>query len=163
MRHLLAAAVLILVSASGAVGAEMKFVRVWSSFRTADSFMRISEYFTGRENPGRGQTVLRTQPANRAGYYFLARVKNSGEAVEAAKLALHIITPDSPLPKVYRFDTPVPRGEHVFNLGLTGADWRDAETFPVAWRLVLLGPDGGEITAEQSFLWSKPDQGEVSK
>jgi hypothetical protein len=141
----------------------MKFVRVWSSFRTADSFMRISEYFTGRENPGRRQTVLRTQPADRTGYYFLARVKNSGEAVEGAKLALHIITPDSPLPKVYSFDTPVPHGEHVFNLGLTGADWQDAETFPVAWRLVLLGAGGEEITAEQSFLWSKPDKGEVSK
>jgi hypothetical protein len=159
MRFRFAAAALFLCLIAATMdAASVTFVRVWPNFRTAESFMRVSEYFTGRESPGRKQTVLRTEPDARMGFYFLARLKNSGEAISGSKLELHIITPLSPQPVVYTFPADVPKGNYVYNLGLTGKDWPDPEMNPVAWRLVLLGGDGQEIAAQQSYLWSKPDK-----
>ena len=151
-------ALLAALACTSAHASNVKFVRVWPNFRTADSFMRISEYFTGKENPGRKQSILRTNPDARMGFYFLARVKNAGEAMTGAKLELHIITPSSPRAVVYNFNADVPHGNYVFNIGLTGKDWPDPEANPVAWRLILRGNDGHEITSEQSYLWSKPDK-----
>ncbi|HEU5079283.1 MAG TPA: hypothetical protein VFT72_08715 [Opitutaceae bacterium] len=159
MRLSFAATVLLLCFATASLdAADVKFVRVWPNFRTAESFMRLSEYFTGKENPGRKQTILRTEPEVRMGFYFLARLKNAGEALNGAKLELHLITPLSPRPVVYTFPADVPKGNYVYNLGLTGKDWPDPEMNPVAWRLVLVASDGQEIASEQSYLWSKPDK-----
>lgn len=137
---------------------EVKLVRVWPSYRTSESFIRISEYFTGQENPGRRQTLLRTQPQQRQGFYFLTRVHNSGATVGDARIELHVITPRSPLPSTFTFKTEVPHGHHVFQVGVTGADWPDMLEYPVAWRLVVVAADGRELATEQSYLWSKPDK-----
>lgn len=120
--------------------------------------MRISEYFTGKENPGRKQILLRTHPEDRSGFYFLTRVANSGTAFDDAKFELHVISPRSPKEATFTFNAHVPHGENVFQVGLTGADWPVATEHPVAWRLALLAPDGKELASEQSFLWSKPDR-----
>lgn len=159
MRPLLLALVLI-VSSAAALAADIKLVRVWPGYRNAESFMRISEYFTGKENSGRKQTLLRTQPEQRAGLYFLTRVANRGTLLEGAKLELHIITPRSPKEATFTFPTAIPRGEHVFQVGLTGSDWPEATEHPVAWRMTVVGPDGQELSSEQSYLWSKPDESE---
>jgi len=150
----LLATFLLLVSL--ATAAEVEFVRIWPSWRTTKSFVRISEYFGGEENTGR-QTMLRTQPENRTGYYFLTRTRNPGPAKEGVKFVLDIITPDSPLTKTYTFSTILPSGGHVFNLGLTGKDWAGENVKPVAWRLRLLDADEHELTFGESFLWRMTD------
>jgi hypothetical protein len=100
--------------------------------------------------------VLRTQSEDRAGYYFLVRVKNSA-AMEGVTFELTVIRPDTPLPIVHRFAATVPPKETVFQLGLTGRDWPGGEkTHPVAWKLALVAPDGRVLTEEKSFLWEKP-------
>jgi hypothetical protein len=135
--------------------ADVTFVRLWPGYRTAESFERISEYFTGGENTG-GQVVLRSQPAERAGFYFLARLKNAGAAITGATFELNIITPASAAPRTFTFAGDLPAGQCVFNLGLTGTDWPSRKTQPVAWKLVVLAPGRAEITSAQSFLWDKP-------
>jgi len=151
-------ALLTLVAAIVCTAADLSIVRVWPGYRTDESFERISEYF-GREEDTAGQHILRTHPETRAGYYFLLRVKNSGTAIDAAKIELHLITPFSPEPKTYTFTTALPNGSHAFHLGLTGADWpgkpKDAV---VAWQLRLLAADGAELATTQSYLWSQPDK-----
>ena len=134
--------------------AEVTFVRIWPAWRDADSFVRISEYFGGGENSGR-QTVLRTQAGQRGGFYYLVRTSNPGAALTGARFELKVIKPDSPTAKTYTFTTVVPANSHVFNLGLTGADWPGKDTQPVAWQLRLLAADGRELGSGQSFLWSK--------
>src|SRR4051812_7544556 len=74
--------------------AEVEIVRVWPGWHNADYFERIGEYFGRGENTGR-ETVLRTQAADRAGYYFLVRVKNT-TALAGAKLAVSVVRPDMP-------------------------------------------------------------------
>ncbi len=137
-------------------GSEVEFVRVWPQWRDADSFLRISEYIGGKENTGR-QTVLRSQPDNRDGFYFLVRARSGDAFYGEAKFVLEVITPDSARPKVYEFPTAITKRSQAFNVGLTGSDWAGEETHPVAWRLRLLNADGDELASQQSFLWALPE------
>jgi len=148
---------LLLGSAGLSRADEVKFVRVWPTWRDTASFERISEYFTGKENPG-SQVLLRSHPEIRAGFYFLARATNSGPALTAGKLVLTVITPDSPKAKAYTFTTALPTGDTVFNVGLTGADWAGETVHPVAWKIEITTTEGRLLGVAKSFLWEKPDQ-----
>src|SRR5579885_3543027 len=132
--RLILASLLFPLGLTAARAAEVSFVRIWPGYRSAASFERISEYFDGSENTG-GQTLLRSRPAERAGFYFLVRLKNAGEAVAGATFSLDLTAPGSAAPRTFTFTADLPAGEHVFNLGLTGADWPDAKAHPVAWKL----------------------------
>ncbi len=142
--------------AAGAVrAADAEFVRVWPSWRSAASFERIGEYFGRGEVPA-GQIVVRTQPAARAGYYFLVRVKQPA-APAGARFVVDVIRPDTPDAKSFSFPAAAPAGEVVFQLGLTGTDWPGGEKAqPVAWRLALVAADGRTLAEHKSFLWEKP-------
>ena len=155
MRSRLAPFILFFASALAAVAADLKIVRVWPGYRAADSFDRISEYFGGAENSAR-RTVLRTQSGDRAGYYFLVRLVNPGVAQPGCSWQLQVILPTSAQPRTFAFGTGIPAGNDVFELGLTGADWPNAKTEPVAWKLGLQSADGRELVSQQSFLWDRP-------
>ena len=148
------AAFILLATAGIVSAAEAELTRVWPAWHTAESFDRISEYFSGEENTG-NHTVLRSQPAVRAGYYFLIRAK-AADAQPGAKFVLQIITPAAPEPKTYTFPAVLAAKETVFNVGLTGADWPDRKTHAVAWHLAIVSADGRELASKQSFLWAKP-------
>jgi hypothetical protein len=135
--------------------ANVEFIRVWPAWREAESFDRIKEYFGGKETYAR-QTVLRTQPETRDGYYFLVRVKTDAVLPEA-RFELSVIRPDQPEPQTFVFRAGVAAKESVFQLGVTGADWPGGkEANPVAWRLALVGPADRVLAEEKSFLWEKP-------
>ena len=135
--------------------APVEIVRIWSGYRTSSSFDRIGDYLHRGDHSG-GETVRRSQPGAIAGYYFLVRLKNPGEAVPAATFDLQIIAPTSPDPKHYTFKADVPAGSKAVDLGLTGPDWPDAAAKAVAWQLTVHAPDGTELARQQSFLWSMP-------
>jgi hypothetical protein len=154
MRRLLAAILLLaLPAASRAAGLEI--VRVSPGWRDAASFQRVSEYLDGRENTG-GVTVLRTRPGERAGFYWLVRLKNDGPSLAGAKFELQVITPAAPAPKTFTFPADVSAGSALYDLGVTGADWPEAKARPAAWRLRLLAADGRTLVGEKSFLWELP-------
>ena len=134
---------------------EVHFVRVWPGWRDADSFERIAEYFTGREDTGR-TIVVRSHPSIRDGFYFLVRVANSDSPLAGAKFSLQVIAPASPETKTYLFPADVPAHSTVVMLGLTGPDWPHRKTHPVAWKLDLLSSDGKVVATQHSFLWEKP-------
>jgi len=137
--------------------ADVKFERVWPEWRDTDSFMSISEYFTGKEATG-GWKVIRTHKESRAGYYFLVRVKNAGPAANGASFVLQVITPVSGDPKTYRFAVNVVPGNHVFEIGLTGVDWSGRSEHPVAWKVELVDAAGHTMAEKSSFLWEKPEK-----
>jgi hypothetical protein len=134
--------------------ADLTLVRVWPEYRAADSFARISEFFSGVENTG-GQTVLRSQPAERAGFYFLVRTETK-TAITGARVELQVLLPGVEQPKTFSFPADVPAGGHVMLAGLTGKDWPGEKIAPVAWHLAVLAADGTTLASGQSFLWAKP-------
>ena len=130
-----------------------EITRVWTEWRDADSFVRLSELFGGGENQG-SETFLRTHPASRDGMYFLVRLAHANAAKDTFELK--VITPEKPQPVTFRFPASVKGGSSVFELGLTGSDWPGSKVKPVAWRIALLDSSGAEIVAKESFLWSPP-------
>lgn len=148
----LALAALVLAPVS-ALASDVKLVRVWPDYRTAASFVRIAEYFGGQESSP--EIIVRTQPEERAGYYFLTRFE-SDKALPGSIIALEYTVPGDEAARVQFLPVDLPAGSRAFMAGVTGADWPDAKTAPTAWRLRLLGPSGDELARTQSFLWSLP-------
>jgi hypothetical protein len=132
-----------------------EIVRVFTGWRDAASFQRVTEYLGGKENTG-GIIVLRTQPGARAGFYWLVRLKNDGAPLAGARFELQVVTPTSPEAKTFTFPADVPVGSPLYQLGLTGIDWPDAKARPAAWQLRLLAADGKTLIAKESFLWELP-------
>jgi hypothetical protein len=131
-----------------------ELVRVWPGTRSAESFERISEYFTGRENTG-GQTIVRSQPAERGGYYWLLRTRTPA-ALAGVTFELTYTAPHSAEPRTRLFHADLPAGRHVTLIGLTGTDWPELEAEPVTWRLRVLDAQGNELAHEASVLWTEP-------
>ncbi len=129
-------------------------VRVWPEYRNTESFQRISEFFTGKEEQGH-RIILRTQPEARDGYYFMTRVKIS-EAETGAMLAIGYILPGSDHEYVHFFPIDLKQGSTGFLAGITGKDWPNAKAKPTAWQIRLLASDGKELARHQSFLWEVP-------
>jgi hypothetical protein len=152
VRSLILVSTLLLAPALSA--ADLTIVRVFTGWREAASFKRISEYFDGQENTGR-EAVLRSHPEQRGGYYFLVRVANPA-AARNVTARLHVITANEAQPRVFEFSPKLAAGETVFHLGLTGPDWPDAQANPVAWKLELVEPDGKVAASDKSYLWEKP-------
>lgn len=151
-------ALLALVAASISAAADLAIVRVWPGYRAAESFERISEYFGKNEEPA-AQHIIRTQPGERAGYYFLVRLKNENAEIAGARFELQIVTPFATAPKTFTFDSAIPQGSHAFHLGLTGTDWPGKpKDEAIAWQLRVLSSTGAELARTQSFLWSQPDK-----
>ena len=142
------------LATTAASAADVTIVPVFTGWREADSFKRISEYFNGKENTG-GQLILRTHPEERSGYYFLLRLNHASAAVNA-QAVLQVITPDTAAPRTFKFTVTLADGKTMLNLGLTGADWPDLKINPVAWKLDLLTADGQLLASERSYLWENP-------
>ncbi len=131
----------------------VKIIRVWPDYRDAASFVRIGEYFGGKENAP--ELIVRSREDSREGYYFLTRFKTV-DALPGSILALEYVLPGDEAPRVQFFPLDLPRGSRAVLAGLTGSDWPGAAIAPSAWRLRLLGPAGNELARQQSFLWSLP-------
>jgi hypothetical protein len=161
MRNLIASLALFSALAAPAPAAAPQagpsFRRVWLQWHNADSFQSFYEYDTGRELVGRKWTVLRSQPDERTGLYFLARVQNPGAKLRGLRLVVHVVTPDATETKVYSFPADIQAGSWLFEIGLTGKDWSAEHIQPVAWDVELQSPDGSVLARKASFLWEKPD------
>ena len=149
--RLLPSLILFTALVSSAVASDVTIARTFPGWRDAESFKRISEYFTGKENSG-NTTILRTHAELRSGFYFLIRATNVG-APSSVKISLEVITPTDSKPKNYSFTADLKTGATVLNLGLTGDDWPDAKANPVAWKIELITADGHVLAGEKSYLW----------
>lgn len=144
-------AVLLFALLTAKLAAQVEFVRVWPSYRTADSFFRLTEYFGAPESPV-VDTLLRSQPTDRAGYYWLVRTR-AAAAQPSARYELSFVPPGAIAPVTYIFPHDLAAGRHVTQLGLTGGDWPDPAGRPLAWRITLLDAANTILATQHSFLW----------
>lgn len=153
-RLTLSIGLLLCVLASSPAAESVEFVRVWPGYRSEESFQTIGEFFGRKEHTG-GRILLRTQPDDRSGYYFLIRIRKT-DAIPGALVRVQIIFSDSPVAKAFTLPVDIPQGHPVLSVGITGSDWLGPAIRPVAWRVALQRSDGIEIASEKSFLWAQP-------
>lgn len=137
-------------------GAETRVSRASAQFRDHRQFLRISEFFTGRENTG-SDFIVRSDPETRAGYYFTVRLKPypyRKHTVDEA-VRLEVIMPGDVEPTLFTFALgPGKKRNPLILIGLTGDDWPDSGARPLAWRISFMNADGETLVQKQSFLWS---------
>jgi len=155
MRPLLASLAILAALCARARAADISFERVWLQWHKADSFQSFYEYHTGRELTGKW-IVLRSQPDERTGLYFLVRVVNRRALVGGATFVVRVVTPEATDTKVFRFTANILAGSWLYDIGLTGKDWMAAKVRPVAWEVELQSPSGEVVARKASFLWEKP-------
>jgi hypothetical protein len=155
MRRLLATFGFLAFAAAGLPApGDAELLRVWPQWHSGDSFQSFYEYRTGRELVGKW-VVLRSQPDERAGFYFVARVKNVGALMRGATFVVRVISPEATQTRVFNFPADLPNGSHVFEIGLTGKDWAGPRILPVAWNVELQAADGRVMAHKSSYLWEK--------
>ena len=126
------------------------------SFREHYDFVRISEYFSGKENTS-GQIILRSQENQRTGLYFHILFQNIGTVmpVQNHKLILKILDSESIDFKTHSFDlSPEVLQKGRILLGLSGEDWTSPQTTPIAWQIEIQSKNGEILADTQSYLWS---------
>ena len=120
-----------------------------------ETFKRISEYMTGRENPGK-RVIIRTNPRQRDGYYFVLIIdQNVRKLPPDAYIQGEFYTSKSLDLQTHRFEFPaiLPSTREIF-IGLTGDDWPREGAVPAAWRFTIKNSQGQILAQEQSYLWS---------
>jgi hypothetical protein len=120
-----------------------------AQYMEAANFRRISEYFTGVENKS-GRVIERTDPKERAGYYFIINLAwHPGTVLPAGTQAeIGYIRSDTPTPRTAKFVFSSATGTWPeICLGLT----------LVAYKLTLEDAAGKVLASRQSFLWNLPD------
>lgn len=124
----------------------------------AQDFVRISEYFTDKENTS-GRVILRTDPSERGGYYFIVSLTwHPGTTLPAGTQAdLDYIRSDDPDTRHAHFVFTQPTGTlPEILLGLTGKDWAEKNLKLTAYKITLKDADGKVLADRQSFLWAMP-------
>ena len=120
----------------------------------SETFLRISEYFTGKENTGR-RIILRTQPQERSGMYFILNLDRPAALLpKGCRLRIQAVSSSSPKAATFTLDFPTDTGNRreVF-AGLTGNDWAGPQHTLVAWKVTLEDASGRALLERQSFLW----------
>ena len=125
---------------------------VYSQFRDADSFKRISEHMSGEENPGR-YAIARTHPENRRGHYIALKIDSSDQPNQWKTIRIQIVRPGEQ--DAISYDLPISvKGKTRALIGLTDSYWSDGEHAPLAWKAEMLDSQGNTVSSAQSFLWS---------
>lgn len=136
------------------VVSSVEILEVKPRYIEEESFVRISEYWTGKENTG-DRVILRSQVGERSGYYFTLVLDEAIRLLPQGTVIVgEFYTPNSTDVLSIDFKLPPkrPKTKEVF-VGLTGDDWPDPDAVPSAWRFTIKDPNGKEMARLKSFLW----------
>lgn len=133
----------------------VKIVEITPRYIEAEAFKRISEYMTGKENPGK-RVIVRTNSRQRDGYYFILVLdRNVRKLPPDAHLQGEFYTSKSLDLQTYRFEFPsiLPSTREVF-IGLTGDNQPPEGETPTAWRFTIKNSQGEILAQKKSYLWN---------
>jgi len=137
--------------------AHIKKVRIRSI--EGHRFVRLSEYFTGKENTG-NRMIVRSQPEERTGMYFILRLDRPVcDIQDASTVRMSMLLPLLAEPIVYEmpFASEKKRTRTVM-VGITGSDWKMGGIVPVGWHVGIEDDDGNILAEHSSFLWRMPEE-----
>ena len=130
---------------------------VYPKYIEGKSFERISEYFTGVENTS-NRVIVRSRPQERSGLYFIITLdERADRRFLGAKTQVQLIVPNEAETRLYSIDLPIdyPKSRELL-IGITGADWPDSETVPLAWKIILFDSQDKILAQKESYLWNNP-------
>ena len=125
---------------------------IFSDRRDEDSFKRISEHLSGKENPGR-YAIARTDPSQRNGYYVALKLDVKDQPKSAASIRIHFVRPGSQDIETQTIAIEPIKKKRAL-VGLTDGIWGTSDTIPTAWKIEILDTNGTTLSSSQSFLWS---------
>jgi len=143
--------ILLLIAALYGVSLAQSAEILYSKHRDEDSFKRISEHLTGKENPGR-YAILRTDPAQRDGYYVALKLENSDPMDRIASLRIQYVRPGSIEIESQTISIDSIRKKRIL-VGLTDSDWSQPSIVPTAWKIEFFDAQSKSLFHSQSFLW----------
>ncbi len=116
----------------------------------------VSEIFGAPEQAG-GRCFLRSNPAEKAGLYFVVDFDSALSSLpEACTVKLEMVLAADGKEQTLELPLKSSTG-HMGNalyLGLTDSALRDADI--LAWRIRLLDSSGNTLAARHSYLWEMP-------
>lgn len=139
-----------------AASAQAELTIISTEHRDADSFKRVSEYLTGKPSDGRYNT-FRSDESSRDGFYVSLLASDKSTLSSVSKIRLQFVRTGTQ--EISIFETPASSlAKKRILVGLTGSEWLDKDSRPVAWKIDLLDASGASLESTQSFLWSEPTQ-----
>jgi len=136
---------------AGAMSVETAYTRYYE----AGEIRPISLYFGGSLLPQGYRSVLASQPADPAGQYFIARLRDT-DTSRPAEARMTLILSNSKELSTHTWDLRETNLRKWIYLGLTGGDWPSEETQPMAWHIEFLDGQGNVLADWKSFLWEMP-------
>ena len=124
---------------------------LYSKHQDEDSFKRISEHLTGKENPGR-YSIVRSDPNQRNGFYVALKLEETDQADQVVSLNIQFVNPGSIEIQSRIISTESIKKKRVL-VGLTDSDWAKSDSVPTAWKIEFLDTQGKTLFSSQSFLW----------
>ena len=146
-----------LLLASATVARAAEIVDLYPKYIEGKSFERISEYFSGVENTS-NRVIARSRPQERSGLYFIITLdERADRRFLGATAQVQLIVPNEVEIRFYSIDLPAkfPKSRELL-VGITGADWPDGETVPLAWRIILFDAQNKILAQKESYLWNNP-------
>lgn len=134
---------------------EVNIVDIKPRYIDDESFKRVSEYLTGKENRGK-RIIMRTDASQRDGFYFVLILDEKIRDLPAGTyIEGEFYTPKSKDKQVHSFNLPakLSRSKEIF-IGLTGEDWISEDDVPAAWRFTIKSSNGDVLATRKSYLWS---------
>jgi hypothetical protein len=125
---------------------------LYSKHQDENEFKRISEHFSGKENPGR-YSIVRSDPSQRNGYYVALKLEDSDQADKIVSLRIQFVKPGSMEIQSQTLSTESVQKKRIL-VGLTDGDWVQENKIPTAWKIDFLDGQGKSLFHSQSFLWA---------
>ncbi|MDQ8205696.1 hypothetical protein [Pelagicoccus sp. SDUM812003] len=133
--------------------AQAELTIISTEHRDADSFKRLSEYLTGKRSDGR-YSVLRTLPESRDGFYISLKSESKETPASTDKVVLSFVRPGTQEIETRVFEQAKLSKKRIL-VGLTGEQWSQADSWPVAWKVEFFDADETLLDSVTSFLWSE--------
>lgn len=131
--------------------------KIYVRYEPAQTFKRISEYFTGEESMDT-RLIVRQPAEERAGLYWILRTQQPLNTLpEGSALRVSFIRKGRSEIETRTYPLTSPGKQRTLYAGITGADWHDADALPVAWKVELIDAQEQPLDAAQSFLWAFPE------
>ena len=133
----------------------MTIKSAYTRYYETDEIRPIGQYFGGKLTGQGFRSVIASQPDAPAGQYFIAKLEDAATAgVASARMSYFISDSKDMKTASWNLQGETLRG--WLYLGLTGTDWSNEDTQPLAWRIELLDSNGGVLVEWKSFLWEMP-------